>query len=486
MNLNINTILGATPDRANNDPSSPPSSNNSSHSPASIIHLHVDRNPQDIDSTKKSDGSSSSDSSLDSMDLPKQKRHSRGRSVSFKDLDKGKEHDQDSLEGSFGEVEMEEGRALHQPEQEEGEHKPSKMSIAFWLIFWLLNNVVLTLLNKATFSKFDFKYPFFLSFFHMMCNWAGGAIYFRCLEWYTSRNPPVRDEAYHKRHGYQRSKSVLMDNAKVSTLDYAGTVKTWAFSVIFSLNIAIGNVSLRYVSVNFNQVMRSLVPAVAIIFGICLGKATSRKRKIAVIPVVAGVAMACFGEMSITMIGFVFTSLCVVLAALKAVAAGEILSGSLKLHPIDLLYKMAPKAALQCLVLACLTGEVASIASRWETDLSPAVSIWPTFGVLSTGIMSFSLNISSLVSNKLTSALTLCIAANVKQVLMILLATVIFDIPVSVLNGSGIGVVLLGSAYYSWVSMQEKTGGGGSGGKAAPAKVEKGNDEGVSLINNKE
>ena len=247
--------------------------------------------------------------------------------MGFKDLGKDKDRDsddRDSLGGNFGEVElemeMEEGRAKAEQEDAEAEAeaaKPSKTTIAFWLIFWLLNNVVLTLLNKATFSKFDFKYPFFLSFFHMMCNWAGGAIYFRALQWYTDRNPPVRDEAYHRRHGYKRSKSVLMDNARVSTLDYAGTVKTWAFSVIFSLNIAIGNVSLRYVSVNFNQVMRSLVPAVAIVFGYCMGRDTSRRRKVAVVPVVAGVAMACFGEMSITMIGFVFTSLCVVLAALK-------------------------------------------------------------------------------------------------------------------------------------------------------------------------
>lgn len=150
----------------------------------------------------------------------------------------------------------------------------------------------------------------------------------------------------------------------------------------------------------------------------------------------------------------------------QAVAAGEILSGSLKLHPIDLLYKMAPKAALQCLILACLTGEVTSIASRWATELSPSASMWPTFGVVSTGIMSFSLNISSLVSNKLTSPLTLCIAANVKQVLMILLATAIFNTPVSFLNGSGIAVVLIGSGIYSYVSMQEKTGGGGGGGAA--------------------
>ena len=330
MNLNSILGMGTTPDRPS---SSPPSSNNSSpsHSPASIIHLQVDRNPQDIDSSTKTSSSTASDSSLDSMDLQKPKQNKRRqRSVGFKELEKDKDKDrergdeQDSLGGSFGEVEMEmemeEGRANAEQEESEAEAeaaKPSKTTIACWLIFWLLNNVVLTLLNKATFSKFDFKYPFFLSFFHMMCNWAGGAIYFRALQWYTGRNPPVRDDAYHRRHGYKRSKSVLMDNARVSTLDYAGTVKTWAFSVIFSLNIAIGNVSLRYVSVNFNQVMRSLVPAVAIVFGYCMGRDTSRRRKLAVVPVVAGVAMACFGEMSITMIGFVFTSLCVVLAALK-------------------------------------------------------------------------------------------------------------------------------------------------------------------------
>jgi Triose-phosphate Transporter family len=292
--------------------------------------------------------------------------------------------------------------------------------------------------------------------------------------------------------GSSTAAATLADSMTIprKVLDAAGRRRILAFSVLFSLNIAIGNVSLQHVSVNFNQVMRSLVPAITILLAYGVGKPVSRQKWQAVVPIVVGVAMSCFGDMSFTATGFLVTVGCIVLAALKVVASGELLTGAtLSLHPVDLLSHMAPLALVQCLGAAFAVGEVARIRARWSTELSPWANPYPLLVVACSGLLSFSLNLCSLQANKVTSPLTLCIAANVKQVLMskcvsraswtvakpyigvsalqclifclvlcfaVATSTLLFGTVISPLNGAGILVVLVASAWYSYISVVEE------------------------------
>jgi drug/metabolite transporter (DMT)-like permease len=144
------------------------------------------------------------------------------------------------------------------------------------------------LLNKASFRTVDFKYPYFLSFIHMACNAVGSQLVFRSI---AVDNRRLRQDVSASPGIFQR----WLGKIARKELDQRGRNMIFAFSMIFSLNIAIGNVSLRHVSVNFNQVMRSLVPAITIVMGMFLGKSISIKRQVSVIPIIVGVAMAVSG-----------------------------------------------------------------------------------------------------------------------------------------------------------------------------------------------
>lgn len=283
---------------------------------------------------------------------------------------------------------------------------------------------MVTMLNKAAFSKVNFRYPYALSTIHMACNLVGAQIYF-----YFNRT----------------MKPKIIEPAHKKTILY--------FSILFSLNIAIGNMSLRWVSVNFNQVSRALVPVIVMIISIVyFGKSFSTERKIAVIPIVLGAGMAVYGDLGYTNVGALYTSFCVVLAAMKVVVSGELLTGELKLHPVDLLLKMCPLALIQIGFFSVITGEVSEI---WLNRESLLASSAPGV-VLFSGLLAFLLNVSSFIANKSTSALTLCICANIKQVLLAIISTIYFGDPVSMVNAVGIMVACGGSLRYGIVSVGEK------------------------------
>ncbi|KAH0371696.1 TPT-domain-containing protein, partial [Aureobasidium melanogenum] len=312
------------------------------------------------------------------------------------------------------------------PKNDGHEYTISTKTKMLCLGLYFLMNLGLTLYNKAVLGKFNF--PWLLTTFHTTSAALG------C--WGIMIVAP---EQLKLSHVGRREQMVLV-----------------AFSVLFTVNIAISNVSLAMVSVPFHQIVRSTTPVATILIYRWLGRSYGTMTYVSLVPIVAGVGLSTYGDYYATLLGASLTFLGVFLAALKTVATNKLLTGSLKLPALELLLRMSPLAAVQSLLWALVTGEVSAFLDFTAKGNMNAGLI---LALLGNGFLAFMLNVTSFQTNKLAGALTLSVCGNVKQILTVILGIVLFDVVVRPMNAVGMVVALAGAAWYSKVELDVKRAG---------------------------
>lgn len=129
------------------------------------------------------------------------------------------------------------------------------------------------------------------------------------------------------------------------------------------------------------------------------------------------------------------------------------MTGSLKLHPLEFLMRMAPLAAVQSVLYSMVTGELTSLL-EYIGDGRISTLTWLALG--GNGILAFLLNVTSFQTNKIAGALTMTICGNLKQCLTVALSFVVFHLEANVLNCIGLLTALAGAAWYSKVEFTRK------------------------------
>ncbi|KAK9370253.1 triose-phosphate transporter family-domain-containing protein [Lipomyces kononenkoae] len=290
-----------------------------------------------------------------------------------------------------------------------------------WLAVYFFFNLALTIYNKAVLGNFPF--PYILTGIHTLCGTIG------CLYFY------------------------MKGAFTLTTLSDRENITLFLFSLLYTINIAISNVSLNLVTVPFHQIVRAMTPFfTVIIYVIGYRKVYSYMTYVSLIPVVAGVGFATAGDYYFTPMGFILTLLGAFLAALKTVATNRVQTGRLRLSPLELLFRMSPLAFIQCLIYAYFTGEIASLQDYWHGSMTSNM----LFKLFLNGAIAFGLNVVSFTANKKTGALTMTVAANVKQILTVVLAILFFNLAVTPLNAVGIALTLAGGAWYAKVELENK------------------------------
>jgi len=207
------------------------------------------------------------------------------------------------------------------------------------------------------------------------------------------------------------------------------------------------------VSVPFHQIARSTTPVATILIYRAFGRTYSLKTYLALIPIVAGVGVSTYGDYDYSVIGACLTFLGVLLAAAKTVATNRLLTGSLKLPPMELLFRMSFLASFQSLFFAYGVGEVQGFQNFVSVG---GVSSTLLLALGGNAIMALVLNITSFQTNKLAGALTLSVCGNVKQCATVLLGIWLFHVHFGALSAVGTSVALGGAAWYSKVELDKK------------------------------
>ncbi|KAJ4306504.1 hypothetical protein N0V88_001307 [Collariella sp. IMI 366227] len=213
--------------------------------------------------------------------------------------------------------------------------------------------------------------------------------------------------------------------------------------LLYSASLVCSNQVYLYLSVAFIQMLKAAAPVAVLLTSWAWGvEEPSLKRFLNILLIVAGVALASFGEIDFSLTGFLFQLGGIVFEAVRLVMIQVLLSGDTqKMDPLVSLYYYAPVCAVMNVIIA-----IGSEANSFNpADLAKA-----GYGLLLlNAIVAFMLNVSSVFLIGKTSGLVMTLTGILKNILLVIISVLIWHTTISWLQFLGYAIALSGLVYYS-------------------------------------
>jgi GDP-fucose transporter C1 len=294
------------------------------------------------------------------------------------------------------------------------------------VLFYFFISISLVFLNKNIMTE-DFEFPLFITWFQLVV-----ALFCSGMLGYMGKFIP--------------SLSMMPP----MEFDLRVAQKILPLAIVFVGMISFNNLCLLYVEVTFYQVARSTTICFTIIFSyLILKQSTSWPAVRASLVVMFGFIIGSYGEINFSVIGTVFGVISSCFVSLYGIFVKKVM-------PVvggdqwRLLIYNTILSMLLMFPLIVITGESTRLR---DCPLLMESSTWVSMTI--TGIFGFILNIAVFLLIKVTSPLTNNIAGTLKACVQTLLAMVVYRNPISLMNGTGIVLVILGSFWYSQVRYNE-------------------------------
>ena len=286
-----------------------------------------------------------------------------------------------------------------------------------YMAVWVSISCCMILMNKAILTSWHFRYPIFLTMWHMFF----GTLLTQVL----CRKYPAM------------FKSVV--EGRVTKEVVVRKIVPIAF--FFSLSLIFSNTAYIYLSVSFIQMIKAFTPVNVLLLSYMLKLESnpSAMQMGIVFMICFGVAMSSIGELNFNMVGFIYQILGGFCESGRLVLSDRFLK-DLKLDSLSTLYFTAP-VCFCFLFISFMTVEYSTF------DRSVL-----TFGFLIVlvlnGLLAFSLNIAIVLLITNTSALVLTLTGLFKDIMLVLFSVVVFFTPITTIQVFGYSISLYGMNLY--------------------------------------
>lgn len=285
------------------------------------------------------------------------------------------------------------------------------MSSLFYISFWMVQGISMIFFNKLLLTTWGFKFPFFLTMWHMIF----ATVVTQVLSRTTTMLPAVKEN-------------------RVSYNEYLR--KFIPMSLLYAISLVLGNSAYKFISVAYIQMLKSSSPVIVLLLAICAGREKpSLVQLLITFTISLGVILATVGELKFNLLGFMIQFSAVFCECSRSLIM-DLLLANKKIDSLSMLYYMAPFSSLT-LAIGFLYMESAQLL---EAKFTPNLLV----ALFLNGCLSFSLNIAVIMVINNASVIVMSACGPLKDILLVVLSVPFFRTEVSSLQVVGFGISLFG------------------------------------------
>ncbi|KAI9824874.1 MAG: Triose-phosphate Transporter [Thelocarpon impressellum] len=340
---------------------------------------------------------------------------------------------------------------------------------------WYLFSLSISIYNKWMFSKdhLNFHYPLFTTSMHMLVQFSMASMVLYFVPRFRPRHDSISSP---DGTGDRRAKA---DEKPLMTRSFYLT-RIGPCGAATGLDIGLGNMSLRYITLTFYTMCKSSSLAFVLIFAFVFHLESPSVRLVLIIATMTvGVVMMVAGETFFDATGFILVISAAFFSGFRwALTQILLLRNPATSNPFSSIFFLAPVMFVSLLVIA-LPVEGVSALAHGLGELAAAKGVLGAFGILLfPGILAFLMTSSEFALLQRTSVVTLSICGIFKEVVTISAAGIVFHDPLTPINISGLLVTIASIAAYNYIKIAKMRADaaaevhGGGGGEGEYARVE--------------